>query len=242
MRSPLQLFRKYFLVLSVAVGAPLAASGLSEAYFGYRDQRVRLDQLLAVEARSAVAQIVSFLDGITSQLGWLVRASVERGARRAATHRFFAPAAPGTGNCEPYARRWLGTGTPFRIPVGLNRTEARTDRSGDAAVLGARSSRVWYGGVEYYRGSEPYLTVAISGNRPSVGIVVAEVNLKLIWDVVSAIKVGKTGHAFVLDRPGRLIAHPDISLVLRGGRDDVGSVPGHPGDAGEDRRRRGDRP
>src|SRR5262249_60506349 len=43
-----------------------------------------------------------------------------------------------------------------------------------------------------------------------------EVNLKLIWDVISAIKVGKTGIAFVLDRQGRLIAHPDISLVLRG--------------------------
>jgi hypothetical protein len=46
--------------------------------------------------------------------------------------------------------------------------------------------------------------------------VVAEVNLKLIWDVISAIKVGDTGHAYVLDAPGRLIAHPDISLVLRG--------------------------
>jgi class 3 adenylate cyclase len=60
------------------------------------------------------------------------------------------------------------------------------------------------------------LTVAVVGNRPSAGAVVAEVNLKLIWDVISAIKVGKSGFAFVLDRPGRLIAHPDISLVLRG--------------------------
>jgi adenylate cyclase len=33
--------------------------------------------------------------------------------------------------------------------------------------------------------------------------------------VISAIKVGRTGEAFVLDQPGRLIAHPDISLVLR---------------------------
>jgi class 3 adenylate cyclase len=100
--------------------------------------------------------------------------------------------------------------------IGLNRTETRTDRSTDAAVTGARSARIWYSQVSYYRGSEPYLTVAISGNRPSVGIVVAEINLKLIWDVISAIKVGQTGYAFVLDGPGRLIAHPDISLVLRG--------------------------
>ena len=44
----------------------------------------------------------------------------------------------------------------------------------------------------------------------------AEVNLKLIWDVVSQIKVGKDGYAYVVDRQGRLVAHPDISLVLRG--------------------------
>jgi class 3 adenylate cyclase len=58
--------------------------------------------------------------------------------------------------------------------------------------------------------------IAISGSRASAGTLIAEVNLKLIWDVISAIKVGKTGFAFVLDRLGRLIAHPDISLVLRG--------------------------
>src|SRR5262249_53900647 len=43
----------------------------------------------------------------------------------------------------------------------------------------------------------------------------AEVNLKLIWEVISRIKVGKQGQAYVVDRLGRLIAHPDISLVLR---------------------------
>jgi adenylate cyclase len=67
------LFLKYFLVLFLAVVIPLAASGVSEAWFGYRDQRTRLEQLLAVEARSAGAKIQGFLDGITSQLGWLVQ-------------------------------------------------------------------------------------------------------------------------------------------------------------------------
>ena len=44
---------------------------------------------------------------------------------------------------------------------------------------------------------------------------VAEVNLKFIWDVVSQIKVGQRGQAYVIDAEGRLIAHPDVSLVLR---------------------------
>jgi class 3 adenylate cyclase len=65
------------------------------------------------------------------------------------------------------------------------------------------------------------MAVAVAGNRKAAGIAVAEINLKLIWDVISAIRVGHTGHAFVLDQSGRLIAHPDISLVLRGTNDEA---------------------
>jgi class 3 adenylate cyclase len=209
------LFRKYFLVLFLAVVVPLAANGVSEAWFGYRDQRARLDQLLGVEARSAAARIQGFLDGITGQLGWLVQLpwSEEPDERRRIDALRLLRQVPaivsltlvdGTGRERLYVSR-----------IGLNRTESRTDRSADAAVIGVRSARIWYGEVSYYRGSEPYL-IAISGNRPSVGAVVAEVNLKLIWDVISSIRVGQTCYAFVLDSPGRLIAHPDISLVLRG--------------------------
>ena len=42
-----------------------------------------------------------------------------------------------------------------------------------------------------------------------------DVNLKFIWDVVSQIKIGRAGQAFVVDGQGALIAHPDISLVLQ---------------------------
>ena len=59
------------------------------------------------------------------------------------------------------------------------------------------------------------MTLSVAGTRKDGGVSIAEVNLKLIWDVVSQIKVGEHGHAYVVGRAGRLIAHPDISLVLR---------------------------
>ncbi len=59
------------------------------------------------------------------------------------------------------------------------------------------------------------MTLALAGTRKDAGVSIAEVNLKLIWDVVSQIKVGEHGHAYVVGDQGRLIAHPDISLVLR---------------------------
>jgi len=59
------------------------------------------------------------------------------------------------------------------------------------------------------------MTLAIAADRPERGVIVGQVNLKFIWDVVSQIKVGEHGKAYVVDATGRLIADPDISLVLR---------------------------
>ena len=47
------------------------------------------------------------------------------------------------------------------------------------------------------------------------GVLVAEVNLKFMWDLVGSIKVGRTGLAYVVDRQGDLIAFGDISRVLK---------------------------
>jgi class 3 adenylate cyclase len=209
------LFWKYFRALFAAVVAPLLIAGAGEAWFGYRDQRARLSELLDAEARLAAVKIHDFIEGIQEQLGWTVQL-------------------PWTGNADD--RRMLdamrllrqvpavesltlvdGTGRErlFVSRIGLNRVEGGGDRSTTAAVTGARVDRVWFGPVTFQNDSEPFMTIAVAGNRAAVGVVVAEVNLKFIWEVVSGIRVGRTGEAFVLDGPGRLVAHPDISLVLR---------------------------
>lgn len=210
------LFGKSFLALFFAVVVPLTASGLSDAWFGYQAQRERVDQLLGVEARAAASRIQNFIDSITGQLGWLVQLPWAEEAderRRIDALRLLrqVPAIVSLTLVDGQGRERL-----YVSRIGLNRTESRTDRQSEPGVIGARAGKIWFSEVSYVRGSEPYLTVALAGNRPSVGIVLAEVNLKLIWDVISSIKVGETGYAFVLDRPGRLVAHPDISLVLRG--------------------------
>jgi hypothetical protein len=61
--------------------------------------------------------------------------------------------------------------------------------------------------------SEPYMTLSVAGARRDAGVTVAEVNLKPISDLVTRMKVGKDGVAYVVDAEGRVIVHPDINLV-----------------------------
>jgi adenylate cyclase len=213
------LFHKYFVALFVAVVVPLLANGASEAWFGYRDQRAFLTQRLHAEARSAAGKIEGFLDDIADQLQWTVQLPWREGMDE--RHRFDVlrlmrqvPAVlevvlvDGNG----VERLRVSRADPDVVNSGI-------DHSNDPAVVGARSGRVWYGPVTLYEGSEPHMTIAVAGAREANGITIAVVNLKLIWDVISAIHVGQSGDAFVLDRGGRLVAHPDISLVLRGDDD-----------------------
>jgi hypothetical protein len=63
--------------------------------------------------------------------------------------------------------------------------------------------------------SEPHVKLAVALEEASAEVTVAEISLRPIWDIVSRIEVGRAGYAYVVDFEGRLIAHPDISLVLQ---------------------------
>jgi signal transduction histidine kinase len=89
------------------------------------------------------------------------------------------------------------------------------DWSRSAFFREVRPGQAYFGPVHFREGSEPYMTVAMQVPEPAGGVVAAEVNLKFVWDVITQIRVGRTGVAYVVDSSGNLVAHPDISLVLR---------------------------
>jgi adenylate cyclase len=217
------LFWKYFATLFAAVVVPLLIAGASEAWLGYRDERARLNDILNAEARLAAVKIEDFIDGIREQLGWTVQLPWSEGSGE--RHRLDAlgllrqvPAVENLTLVDAEGRERL-----FVSRIGLNRIDGRADLSLRPSVQGARANGAWFGPVNFHDGSEPFMMIAVAGNRSSVGVAIAEVNLKFIWEVISGIKVGRTGDAFVLDGPGRLIAHPDINLVLRA--DEAGQRP-----------------
>jgi hypothetical protein len=90
-----------------------------------------------------------------------------------------------------------------------------TDYSNDPKFTLAMEKKVYYGPMYLRRQSEPFMTLAVAGARRDAGVTVVEVGLKPVWDVVSQSGVGEHRQAYVIDTQGRLIAHTDISMVLR---------------------------
>ena len=63
----------------------------------------------------------------------------------------------------------------------------------------------------------PYVTMVVPLKKlgKTVGILIADANLRGIWDIVDTIKLGSTGNTFLVSQDGTLIAHYDKKLVLK---------------------------
>ncbi len=100
------------------------------------------------------------------------------------------------------------------------------DQSSSVAFLRSRIGRTYFGRLYFVRDSEPYLTIAVPitwfGDEIE-GVLIAEVSLRNIREVISAITVGRRGYAYVVTKDGELIAHPNISLVLQ--KRNIGDLP-----------------
>ncbi len=209
------LFRKYIALFLSVVCVLLISNGLFEIWFSYSEHRDALIRIQREQADAAAAKIGQFIKEIESQIGWTTQlpwsaSTLEQ--RRFDGLRLLRQSAAITelSQLDSSAKEQLRVSRLAMDVVG-----SQADLSKDPKFTETVAHKVYYGPVYFRRESEPYMTLALAGTRRDAGVSVAEVNLKLIWDVVSQIKVGERGQAYLVDANGRLIAHPDISLVLR---------------------------
>ena len=210
-----RLFRKYAALFVAVVCLALLLNGAFEIWFSYQDHEASLIRIQREQAAAAAAKIEQFIAEIQSQIGWTTElpwSGATLDQRRFDALRLLrqVPAITELSQLDATGHEQLRVSRLEMDVVGSN-----TDYSHDPRFTDAMAKKAWYGPVYFRRESEPYMTLALAGTRRDAGVSVAEVNLKFIWDVVSQIKVGQHGEAYVVDAGGRLIAHPDISLVLR---------------------------
>src|SRR3989454_4876101 len=210
-----RLFTKYVALFVAVVCIALVSNGVFDVLFYYQEHKASLIRIQREQAEAAAAKIGQFIKEIESQLGWTTQLPWSAGSieqRRFDALRLLrqVPAITELAQLDAAGKERLRVSR-----LGMDVVASGGDFSNDPKFTEAAAKKVYYGPVYFRRESEPYMTLAIAGTRRDAGVSVAEVNLKLIWDVVSQIKVGERGHAYVVDAQGRLIAHPDISLVLR---------------------------
>ena len=210
-----RLFIKYVALFVAVVGVALLSNGIFEVFFYYREHKAALIRIQHEQAEAAAAKIGQFVKEIESQLGWTTQLPWSAGSieqRRFDALRLLrqVPAITELAQVDSTGKERLRVSR-----LAMDVVDSGLDLSKDPKFTEAVARKVYYGPVYFRRESEPYMTLSLAGTRKDAGVSIAEVNLKLIWDVVSQIKVGERGHAYVVGPGGRLIAHPDISLVLR---------------------------
>src|ERR1700674_1259330 len=210
-----RLFIKYVALFVAVVCVALLSNGIFEVFFYYQEHKTALIRIQREQAEAAAAKIGQFIKEIESQLGWTTQLPWSAGSieqRRFDALRLLrqVPAITELTQVDSTGKERLRVSR-----LAMDVVDSGLDLSRDAKFTEAVAHKVYYGPVYFRRESEPYMTLSMAGTRKDAGVSIAEVNLKLIWDVVSQIKVGERGHAYVVGAGGRLIAHPDISLVLR---------------------------
>ena len=210
-----RLFFKYTLLFVTVVLLALVANGGFEVLFSYQEHKSSLISIQQQQAVAAADKIEEFITQIESQVGWTTQLPWTDGTldqRRFDALRLLrqVPAITELAQIDAASHEQLKVSRLTMDVVGSG-----IDYSHKPEFTQAVAHEVYYGPVYFNRESEPYMTLSLVGTRRDTGVSIAQVNLKLIWDVVSKIKVGAHGRAYVVDSTGRLIAHPDTNLVLR---------------------------
>ena len=211
------LFRKYAFLFVALVAGVMLASGITEIYFSYQENKLAIIRTQLEKALAASAKIDQFIAQLKKQISWVTPSPWNANATNPNQLRVNfiqllrrVPAITEVKYLDSSGREKLHVS---RLRMDVVGSEA--DFSQDPGFFEAKAKGAYLGTAHFRSGSEPYMSIAVAGRRKDSGVTLAYVNLKFVADVISEIKVGTSGRAYVTDAAGNLIAHPDITLVLK---------------------------
>ena len=210
-----QLFRKYVSLFMGLISLVMLINGALDFWFSYRENRAALVLIQQDKADAVAQRIAEFIKQIEGQIGWTTHAqratgSLELRRRDYARLQRQVPAITELTQLDSSGKEQLRISRFATEVVGSG-----ADYSREPIFTEALADGVWFSPVQFCKNSEPCMKIATALSGRDAGAAIAEVNLKPIWDMITALKIGQDGYASIIDRRGRLIAHPDTSLVLR---------------------------
>jgi signal transduction histidine kinase len=202
------------------IAGGLISSAALEIYFRYRESQEQIARLESQTAAVVALKIERFIQDIVSAIRSSTKSREVMQGRVSPEYRFelkrllyLTPAIT-----EAVALDIDGVKQAQVSRAGAVSQDPRSDFASSPSFKRALKGQPDYGPVYFVQNSEPYMTITFPIEQFAgtvIGVLQAEVNLKLVWDVVSNIRTGEAGYAYVVSRSGDLIAHRDISLVLQ---------------------------
>jgi len=210
-----ELTRKYALFVGLAICLALGLNAAIATFFAFSDQRALLVRVQQEQARAAAQRIGAFVADIMGHLDWASQSGASSSSpeeRRLDGLRLMrqVPAVLELRQIDPGGREQL-----LLSRYARDRADGGTDWSTDPGFQAALAQGSFHSEVEFRRGSEPHMVLLRRAASPPHWVARATVNLVFIRELVSRLKVGEAGRAYIVTRSGRLIAHPDLRFVLR---------------------------
>jgi signal transduction histidine kinase len=214
---PPVLRRRYFWFLGGFVTVLLLVTSVPEAYFAFRENQARIAELQSAEARLAATRLTGFLEFHERLLTEVDALPWDRGVLdandRVAEYERLMKLAPAIMEIEHID-------ASGKRAVRISRTDpnhlaASPSNAALAAVEQAGRTGKWYSPTYLREGNVPYVTLAMLPVDRRGGASVVQINLKFVADVVAQMRFGIAGQAYVVDSANKLVAHPNLSLVLR---------------------------
>jgi len=218
------LFRRYVATLAGLVSVSVLTVGSILAFYHYSQDQQRAHELQTAEARAASASIDAYLrdiEGVLRSLSSRLPEGIAAGRdAQAGDFRDALKFEPAILNISSLDSDFLETNFVSRLDA--DRIESHHPQSAILQLLQHCSVPFCYGPTFIRDQTEPFVTVAVNGNRRGETLA-AEISVRFIDDVLARLSIGKSGRAYVVDLHGHLLAHPDLRTLLR--NSDVSRLP-----------------
>lgn len=217
-RKSRNLLATAFLILSLTV---LTISSGMALFYSYQAQRQFVADRQQLIARQAANTVASFIEQKLSELDAAatlgIRASVSPEEQQVSLNNLLGldPAFRHVALLSLQGQEVAWVSRLSKLTAGQLAERVSNDLLNQVRQGKRQISPVYIDDVT----SEPLVVMAVPVSDvfgDLQGILLAEVNLKFMWDLVERLEIGETGRAYVVDRQGNLLAFGDTARVLRG--------------------------
>ena len=209
------LARRYFLTIGGAVCLVLLLAIGIEIPQAYRATLERVGEVQAADLHSAAARVDEYLHAVEESLRdsaavpWL-RPPFTPEDVRVELHRLM--------KVVPALDLVIVAAADGTTRVSVSRLDLDNDpeASIEASLLKTAAERGFaIGPMQFKGGIEPVVTMVTRGSAASGGFIAARLNMRNVSDIVSGLRVGKAGEAFLVEGSDRIVAHRDSARTMQ---------------------------